>query len=93
MSTTFNDTYRSKKGKHYFKFRFVPTGGVYDVYCDSHPGFNGKDNSPRKTHLFHSGKLCFQKGKEPRTPKRARELAGQWAEYMAEYRRTGIAQY
>ncbi|MBI9017055.1 MAG: hypothetical protein JEZ07_07340 [Phycisphaerae bacterium] len=87
-----SETYRSKNGQHYFKFRFVQNGSICNIYCDKHPGFNGKNTNPEKTHLFRSGKICFYAGKEPANIQKARKLAGQWAEYMLEYRRTGITQ-
>ena len=84
--------YRSKNGNSHFVFRFVPKETCVDVFCTSHPSFNGKSSNPRKTHLFHSGRLCFVSGKAPRTLRRAETLAGQWAEYFLDYRKTGEVQ-
>jgi len=85
--------YRSKDGAHYFNFEFCPrSDGTIDVYCNDHPSLNGRSSDPHKTHLFSSGKICFTAGKQPRSMARAEQLAGQWAEYFLEYRRTGIAQ-
>lgn len=84
--------YRSKKTGHPFTFRFVELKGAIDVYVIARPSLNGQDPSVVKTHLYESGKICFVEGKAPQTQKRAEELAGQWAEYFCEYRRTGVAQ-
>ena len=84
--------YRSKKGSHYFTFKFIDRGNLVDVFCVKHPSFNGKSSSPHKTHLFHSGKVCFVKGREPKKQSRAEKLAGQWAEYFLDYRKTGKVQ-
>ena len=85
--------YRSKDGGSIFKFAFAPEGNHIGVYCLAHPSLGGRDPSPSKTHLFSSGQLCFVEGREPRDMDRAEQLAGVWAEYFLEYRRTGIAQY
>lgn len=84
--------YRSKDGRHYFNFTFVARNGHFDVHCTTHPPLNGQDDDVNKTHIYGSGKLCFVSGHEPRTQARAEELAGQWAEYFIEYRRTGVSQ-
>ena len=85
-------TYRSENGRYYFKLNFIDQGDYFDIYCTYHPSFNGQDSNPHKTHLYRSGKICFAEGHEPKTQKRAEELAAQWAEYFLEYRKTGIAQ-
>lgn len=85
-------TYRSKNGSHYFTFEFVNKWGRIDVFCTKHPSFNGQSSNPHKTHLYHSGKVCFVKGREPKTQSRAEELAAQWAEYFLDYRQTGKIQ-
>jgi hypothetical protein len=85
-------TYRSKSGGHYFTFEFTDKGSRIDVFCTKHPSFNGKSSNPHKTHLFHSGKVCFVDGREPKTRRRAEELAAQWAEYFLNYRQTGKVQ-
>jgi len=82
-------TYRSKNRLSYFIFEFVRNGSRIDIYCKRHPSLDGRSSNPEKTHLFHSGKLCFAEGKEPRTQSRAEKLAAQWAEYFLEYQRTG----
>lgn len=84
--------YRSKDGAHYFVFKFNDKGNYIDIICKKHPSFNGRSSNPRKTHIFHSGKLCFVPGREPRYQWRAEQLAAQWAEYFLEYRRTGQVQ-
>jgi hypothetical protein len=85
--------YRSKNGSHHFTFKFVGRISHIDVFCTKHPSFKGKSSNPHKTHLYHSGKVCFIAGREPKTQKRAEELAAQWAEYFLEYRRTGKVQH
>lgn len=84
--------YRSKDGRSYFNFSFIARGSHIDVLCTAHPSLNGRDPDVNKTHIFSSGRLCFVAGREPRTQRRAEELARQWAEYFLEYRRTGEAQ-
>lgn len=84
--------YRSKCGRYDFRFRFVATGSHIEIYCTDHPSPNGRDSNPEKTHLFGSGKICLVAGREPRSQRRAEELAAQWAEYFLEYRRTGRTQ-
>jgi len=85
--------YRSHDGGHYFSFRVVQRVEHFDIFVLSHPGFNGQDTSPHKTHLFSDGRICIAAGAEPRDLPRALELAKNWAEYVIEYRRTGIAQH
>ncbi|RKY10508.1 MAG: hypothetical protein DRP56_00765 [Planctomycetota bacterium] len=95
LNGVFNSTmkiYRSKNGGDYFNFKFVNRGHHFDVFCTKHPSFNGKSSNPHKTHLFHSGKVCFVEGREPKTRRRAEELAAQWAEYFLDYRQTGKIQ-
>lgn len=84
--------YRSKDGSYCFKFDFVSRGNYIDIYCTQHPSLNGRDSDPHKTHLYHSGKVCFVSGNEPKTQSQAERLAAQWAEFFLEYRRTGITQ-
>lgn len=84
--------YLAKDGRHWFTFEFTPNGGEVEIYCRSHPPLNGRDPDPHKTHLFSSGKVCLVDGREPRTLRRAEQLAAQWAEYFLEYRRTGKPQ-
>jgi hypothetical protein len=84
--------YRSLDGRHYFTFRFVQTGDLIEIFVLAHPGFNGQDSDPNKSHLFSSGKLCFVAGRAPHDLSRAFELARQWGEYFCEYRQTGISQ-
>ena len=85
------DTYRSKNGLHYFDFNFIDKGNYIDLICTRHPSFKGRDSNVRKTHLFSSGRICFVKGREPRSQWEARKRAKEWAEYILEYIRTGIA--
>lgn len=85
-------TYRSEDGRHLFCFGFDSNGDTIDVSCTRYPPLNGQDSSVHKTHLYSSGQLCFVSGREPRSRRRAEELAKQWAEYWLEYRRTGVAQ-
>lgn len=92
MASGVTKTYRSRDGRHFFAFSFVPRGSVVDVYCVDHPVLLGRDADARRTHLFSSGKLCFIDGKEPRSQYRAEELARQWAEYFLDYIRTGEVQ-
>ncbi|MBN2642799.1 MAG: hypothetical protein JXR78_14190 [Victivallales bacterium] len=84
--------YRSRNGSFYFTFEFIEKSNYIDVFCREHPSFNGKSSNPHRTHLFHSGKLCFVSGREPRTQRRAEQLAAQWAEYFLDYRITGNVQ-
>lgn len=84
--------YRSKNGSYYFTFKFIDKGNHHDVFCTKHPSFNGKSSNPRKTHLFHSGEICFVSGRAPKTQSRAEKLAAQWAEYFLDYRQTGKVQ-
>jgi hypothetical protein len=85
--------YRSEDGRYLFRFDFIPEGDCIEIHCLRHPGFAGRDPDVHKTHLYSSGKICFVSGREPRDQRRAEELAKQWAEYVLEYRRTGIAQH
>ena len=85
-------TYRSKNGKHHFKFKFSKAGSHIEIFCTQHPSLNGRSSNPHKTHLFRSGRVCFVNGREPKTQAHAQELAAQWAEYYLEYRRIGQVQ-
>jgi hypothetical protein len=84
--------YRSEDGLHLFQFNFIDQGGHIDIYCSRHPSLNGQDASVVNTHLFENEQICFISGREPRTMRRALELAKQWAEYFLSYRQTGIVQ-
>ena len=84
--------YRTKNGRHDFTFQFLQRSSCIDVYCLQHPSLLGRDTDVHKTHKFSDGRICFVGGREPRTLGRAKELAAQWAEYLIEYRRTGIPQ-
>lgn len=84
--------YKSKIGSHYFAFKFVNKGGYFDIFCLNRPSLNGKSASPSKTHLYHSGKICFVSGREPNTISCAKKLTAQWAEYYSDYRITGKVQ-
>lgn len=85
-------TYISKNGFHYFWFDFIKKNNHINIICNKHPSFNGQSSSVSKTHIWPSGKICFLKGKEPRSKWEAKKRAKQWAEYILEYRRTGKAQ-
>lgn len=84
--------YRSQDGAHYFSFRFVRRAGYFDIYVLNHPGFNGQDTDPHKTHLFGDGRICIAAGAKPEDMQRALELSKNWAEYLLTYRISGIAQ-
>ncbi len=84
--------YRSKDGSGFFNFEFRDAGNHINIYCNHHPSLNGRDSDPHKTHLYSSGKVCLVSGQEPRTQRRAEELAAQWAEYFLNYIRTGEVQ-
>lgn len=90
-TTACRKTYRSRDGRHYFKFTFVPRGSHLDIYCTQHPGFNGQDTSVSRSHLYDSGLVCFVSGQEPRTQREAETRASQFAEYFLVYRMTGKA--
>lgn len=92
MSDRITRHYRAKDGQSNFVFEFVNMGSYFDIYCKVRPPLGGRDPSVVKTHLYDDDRICFVAGKEPRTYTRAEELAGQWAEYFLEYRRTGIPQ-
>jgi len=85
--------YRTLDGAHYFSFRVVQRNDYFDIFVEKHPGFNGQDTNPHKTHLFYDGRICIAAGAEPRDLPRALKLSKNWAEYLLEYRRTGIAQH
>lgn len=85
-------TYRSLDGRHLFTFRFERTSSEVEVFCSRHPDLGSRDTDTHKTHIFGSGKLCFVSGRAPQTMSRAQELARQWAEYLIDYIRTGVAQ-
>ena len=87
-----NISYRSRDGAHYFSFRFVANGDVIDIEVVSMPNLNGQDPDPQFTHLYPSGKICFVPGKAPTDTTRAQEMAAEWAEYICEYRKTGVPQ-
>lgn len=88
-ATPVRKTYRSRSGRHYFKFDFLPAGTHIDIYCPVHPGLNGRDSSVTKTHLYDSGQICFVEGQEPRSQREAEHRAAQWAEYYLNYIATG----
>jgi hypothetical protein len=81
--------YRSRDGQHIFNFEFINSGSHIKIHCNDHPSLNGRDSDPVKTHLYHSGKICFVEGQEPNSQSRAENLAGQWAEYFLNYIKTG----
>ncbi len=85
-------TYRSRDGRHLFTFRFESNGSEVEIYCSRHPSLGERDSDCQKTHIFNSGKLCFVSGRAPQTMSRAQNLARQWAEYLIDYIRTGVAQ-
>jgi len=85
--------YRSMDGRSIFQFQFFRELDHIAVYCLLHPSLQGRDPAPHKTHLYASGKLCFVPGQEPRSQGRAEALAKQWAEYLLEYAKTGVAQH
>lgn len=85
-------TYRSTCGAHYFWFRFQEQGQRYGISCTRHPPLAGRDASTSLTHLYPSGEICFVAGKEPRTLADAEARAAEWAEYLLEYIRSGVAQ-
>jgi hypothetical protein len=85
--------YRALDRQSFFKFGFVSNGDYISIYCLEHPPLHGCDDDPNKTHLLNNRKLCFTTGREPRTQARAEELAMKWAEYLVEYRKTGVPQH
>lgn len=85
-------SYRSADGRHDFNFEFVVGASEVTVYCTKYPVPKGRSQAAQRTHIFDSGKLCFVKERAPKTLKRAKELARQWAEYILEYAKTGVAQ-
>jgi hypothetical protein len=84
--------YRSKCGRHDFGFRFEHDNNRVRIVCTGHPPLSGRDDSVHKTHLYSSGAICFNAGKEPRSQREAERRAAEWAEYLLEYIRTGAAQ-
>ena len=81
--------YRTKDGRGYFKFKLIKRLRYFEIRCINHPPLNGRDSDVNKTHLWPGGKVCFVKGREPRTGPDAIHRATEWAEYFHEYIRTG----
>lgn len=89
---TLRQLYVAEDGRHLFRFAFVQRSGHIDIYCTAHPGFEGRDTTVSKSHLYSDGEVCIVEGREPRSIPQARSLAKAWAEFFLRYRESGITE-
>lgn len=85
-------TYRTNDGQAYFKFEFVPVGGVVRVYILSGMNYGGRASDAHSTHRFFDSArdlhyICFDP--EPRSLRDAYNVASGWAEHTKRYIETG----
>ncbi|MBP6301872.1 MAG: hypothetical protein KBB37_01825 [Bacteroidia bacterium] len=89
------DTYRSKNGRYFFKFRFYPVGTYYDVDIMAMPDYNGRANDLHTTHRLRSErsdceyKICFGNPSTMSDLDTARRWAASWSELTVKYIETG----
>jgi hypothetical protein len=86
-------TYRTKDGGAYYKFRYVSTGGKFEIDIVEQPSYRHRDTSAHVVHRLPSArggeKICISAGHEPTTLARAKSISMQWAELTHIYINTG----
>lgn len=91
--------YRTKDGKAYFVFRYIPTGyynSRYEIDILSQPSYAFRQDNCAVTHRLPSErngckyKICIMYGYEPRSEEQAKKFSADWAELTWKYIKTGI---
>ena len=89
----FTDVYRSYCGKYYFKFKFIPKDGYYEIEILSMPSYNKRPTDSVSTHRLQSisgkSRICFGDPTVAKNPKLARKWAKSWSEHTIIYIKTG----
>jgi hypothetical protein len=87
-------TYRTHDGEDYYKFRFVGSGGKFEIDILEQPSYRGRDERAEITHRLPSDrsgkKICVTPGLEPTSLSAAYKLAMGWAELTNTYIKRGI---
>jgi len=87
-------TYRTRDGQDYYKFRFVESGGKFEIDILSQPSYRGRNESAHISHRLPSDrggrKICVAQGHEPTSLSDAHNLAMGWAELTNTYIKRGI---
>ena len=78
----------------YFIFNFVKVGNIWEIDIVSLPDFQGRATASAINHWLPSDrggrKICVSPGHEPRTERKAKDLAMAWADLQARYIITGV---
>lgn len=87
------DTYRSKDGRAYFRFRFVNVGDHFQIDILDQPSYGGRSAGGHGTHRIESprggARICFADEAILRSEGDCYKWSQQWAEQTWEYIKTG----
>lgn len=87
------DTYRTKDGQDYYKFRFYPIGGYFEIDIIAMPAYGSRSADLHTTHRLPSErgdyKICFGNPHIINDLDTARKWAASWAELTSKYIKSG----
>lgn len=87
------DTYRTKDGEAYFKFRFIPLGNYYEIDIIASPSYGNRVSDLHNTHRLPSErgglKVCFADPFVVTDLTTAKKWAAMWAEHTWKYIKSG----
>jgi hypothetical protein len=87
------DTYRTKDGEVYFKFRFYPVGNYYEIDIIAMPSYGNRVSDLHTTHRLPSerggNKVCFADPSIVTDLSTAKKWAAMWAEHTWKYIKNG----
>ena len=97
----YHNIYRTKDGKSYYLFRYVPMPYSDKFYIDivSQPSYNGRCSDADITHRLTcerpgaSRKICIYDSEAPRSLEAAMKISADWAELTNTYIKTGKTKY
>jgi hypothetical protein len=64
-------------------------GGYFTLHAITYPP-NRRGGGVTTHHLYESGKICVNAGKEPHTIDKAKAIAMFWCDGWSKYQRTGV---
>jgi hypothetical protein len=75
-------------GVDHYTIEIRDAGSYYTLHAVNYPP-NRRGGGATPHHLYESGQICVNAGKEPRTIDKAKAIAMFWCDGWSKYQRTG----
>ena len=88
--------YKTKDGRAVFQFSYPSVNNYYEIDIHSTPSYGSRSSDSHLAHWLTSSrtgvskKICFTRGREPKTLSEAQRFSTDWAELTWEYIKTGV---